>query len=183
MQDIDTHRQAAPETSAAAAPAEPEQQSKATPAETAGQSAPPAPKLDAAMPPSPPATPAKSAGADQRNHTRYPVHWRVALRLQGVGAMIVQGRTMDVSLTGCSVVIPDNINPQQNVTLFLQLPMDYAGQPAVVIEIDAKIVHAALSGHCHGFLLGIAFRNFKGDGKERMTNRLGLSMPRVLASA
>lgn len=115
-----------------------------------------------------------------RPRTRYPVQWRAAVRLSGQGGTPIQGKTMDVSLTGCAVVIPDNICPQQVVTLYLQLPMNNAGQPGAIIEAEARIVHAALSAQCKGFRLGLHFLRFRADGLEKLTAHLGITLPQAV---
>jgi hypothetical protein len=118
-----------------------------------------------------------NSGSERRAEPRYPVHWRAALRIAHHDP-IHHGRTLDVSLSGCSVVISSNVRAQQSLTLFLQLPTKISGQTGDVVEVEGQIVRTVLSSQHHGFVVGIAFTQFKADGFARMQSLLR-STPKV----
>ena len=117
---------------------------------------------------------APASGMERRAAKRYMLRWRVAISIVSQGSSVVyQGRTVDISTSSCSLVLDRNLSPNQNVTIFLELPGIHAKQAAKVIEVEAMIVFVALSGKYDAFLAGVKFGRFKDDAQAQLKARLG----------
>ena len=117
---------------------------------------------------------APDSGMERRATKRYMLRWRAAISIVSQGGSVVyQGRTVDISTSSCSLVLDRNLSPNQNVTIFLELPGIHAKQAAKVIEVEARIVFVALSGKYDAFFAGVKFGRFKDDAQAQLKARLG----------
>jgi len=107
------------------------------------------------MPRRPPAI----AQADRRAHPRHSI--QLPIRLQPDGASIALSlETCDLSLSGCSVMVPDQLSVGLGVRITLSLP-----------DSQIAIAGRVITRHPH-FGNGIMFLNFEEDGETRLRRYL-----------
>ena len=76
------------------------------------------------------------------------------------------GSTYDICMSGLSMVIDRSIFHEGDVTVLLALPHLRAGAPQKIITSTAEITYAIHSSKLKAFKIGMAFLEFKGNGKE-----------------
>lgn len=76
------------------------------------------------------------------------------------------GLTNDISASGMSVVVENNIFNPDEVTVLIALPPEHMGAPQRVIETTAKMVYTVYSSKHEAFRVGLAFKHFKHNGRQ-----------------
>jgi len=76
------------------------------------------------------------------------------------------GRTYDICMSGLSLVIDRSIFHEGEVTVLLALPQALAGAPQKIMTATAEMTYAIRSSKLKAFKIGMAFLEFKGNGKE-----------------
>jgi hypothetical protein len=94
---------------------------------------------------------------NQRDFQRIAVHWRSAIETPGVTGA-VQGRTMDVSVSGACIQFLDNIVLGTLCRLHLEVPSaDKLSRNAVTMQV--KVISSTLIGHVSEFRIGFVFQD------------------------
>lgn len=111
-------------------------------------------------------------GNEKRMAVRYPLHWKVGLVYNNGGKKdFYHGRSQDISLSGASVFVDQNIALTDLVVL-LVVPPQNAGMKEAVIEIQCRKIYTVFDNKKNNFRLGIFFLKFKGVGKVILSNIL-----------
>lgn len=76
------------------------------------------------------------------------------------------GKTHDIGMSGLSMVVGYNVFQEGAVTVALALPLAYAGASRKVVTSTAEMTYAIHSAKLDAFKIGLAFCEFRGDGKE-----------------
>ncbi len=76
------------------------------------------------------------------------------------------GKTQDIGMSGLSMLVDYNVFQEGEVAVVLALPPAYAGAPRKVVMSTAEMTYAIHSSKLDAFKIGLAFRKFRGDGKE-----------------
>ncbi len=97
--------------------------------------------------------PAGSLNASLRRHVRERFATTVQLTLPN--QRVLQGRTLDISLGGMQVVLPENLPLHGECRLSLTIPAIPMG--AKVITARAQVTSIVCSGREQGFLAGLRF--------------------------
>jgi hypothetical protein len=92
---------------------------------------------------------------ERRQEVRYLFHWRALVRWPNGKGLIC--RTLDVSKSGCCLVLAENCHPNQSVMLYLELPPAHSGLKGDVLCMDAWIARTTLSTQSGGFVVGLNF--------------------------
>ncbi len=109
---------------------------------------------------------------DDREHVRYPVHWRAAIVHKNVERNdIFHGHTCDLSVSGASVFLHHNIF-RPEVVMLLAVPPLHAGQKETIIEIYCHMAYTVLDSDQSLFRIGLRFMSFKGNGENTLTKNL-----------
>ncbi|MGP1675699.1 MAG: PilZ domain-containing protein [Burkholderiales bacterium] len=74
--------------------------------------------------------------------------------------------THDLSMTGLSIVIDDNVFHEDVVTVILTLPPEHGWASQKTITATARMTYAIYSSKLNGFKIGMAFLEFKESAKE-----------------
>ena len=131
------------------------------------------PQKKSTAPPRPPSKKPENGGLGRRAHFRYPVHWRVAIvDKSGDAHRIYHGRTHDVSLSGISILLENNVAFASEVVVLLAIPPMHQGQKETIIEIQSRLMHTVLDSVHKQFRLGMQSIQFKGDGKRILSDVL-----------
>ena len=110
---------------------------------------------------------------ESRKHYRHPVHWRIALvHKHSDKNEIYHGKTHDLSVTGASILVDQNIFIASEVVILLAIPPLHAGQKETIIEIQCSMAYTVLDNEQSQFRIGISFVHFKGEGKRILLNTL-----------
>lgn len=75
------------------------------------------------------------------------------------------GKTDDVGLSGLSMVVDENVFEEGEVAVVLALPLAYPGAARKVVMSTAEISYAIHSTKLDAYRVGLAFREFRGDGR------------------
>lgn len=75
------------------------------------------------------------------------------------------GFTNDISLSGLSVVVADNIFNEGEVTVLLAIPPAHPSGQQKIVEATAKMVYTVLSSEHNAFRIGMRVTGFKRNGK------------------
>lgn len=118
-----------------------------------------------------------------RAHFRHPVHWRVAVIHDNVGKNeIYHGQTHDLSISGASIFVDQNIFLSAEVIMLLAVPPTIIGQRETIIEILCNMVYTVLDSEHSRFRIGIRFVHFKRNGKElleEILSKRAIPRPRI----
>ena len=76
------------------------------------------------------------------------------------------GKTNNVSMTGISVVVAENIFSNNEVTVLLAVPPAHFGGTQKIVEATASMVYTVFSSEFDAFRVGLNFKQFKRNGKE-----------------
>lgn len=76
-----------------------------------------------------------------------------------------QGKTTDLGMSGISLVVDYNIYQEGEIALVLALPVEYAGARRKVVTATAEMTYAIYSSKLGAYKIGLAFREFRGNGK------------------
>lgn len=76
------------------------------------------------------------------------------------------GLTHDISASGLSVVVDQNIVNHDEVTVLIALPPEHTGGLPRIIETTAKIVYTVYSSKHDAFRVGLNIKRFKEDGRQ-----------------
>jgi hypothetical protein len=110
---------------------------------------------------------------DKRENYRHPLHWRVAIVNKSGGKHeIYHGRTYDLSLSGVSILIEQNISFTSEVVILLAIPPMHLGQKETIVEIECSTTYTLLDSVHSQFRLGMKFIHFKRDGKKILSDIL-----------
>lgn len=113
-----------------------------------------------------------------RGDERYHVRWKIALVFdQQEQRHPLQGRTIDLSLTGTAMHTNSDTFTTSPVILLLAPPPLLFGQRQKIIEINARQVYSVYSGASSCFRLGFQFINYKDDGLQVLQEMLQFSLP------
>lgn len=107
---------------------------------------------------------------EQRQHPRYRVRWRSALRCND--GKMCYGETVDLSLGGACILADQNFNAGTPITLYLQLPPKRQGQEAPVVTTRAKVLYTAFSADHDRWRLGVQFVEFSGPDRAKLEKEL-----------
>jgi hypothetical protein len=78
------------------------------------------------------------------------------------------GKTHDIGLSGLSMLVDYNVFQEGEVTVVLAMPPGSAGAARKVVTSTAEMTYAIHSSKLDAFKIGLTFREFRGDGKERL---------------
>jgi hypothetical protein len=113
-----------------------------------------------------------------RGAERYHVRWKIALVFDPQEQRHpLQGRTIDLSLTGTAMHTHSDTFTTAPVILLLAPPPLLFGQRQKIIEINARQVYSVYSGAGSCFRLGFQFTNYKDDGLRVLQEMLQFSLP------
>lgn len=90
------------------------------------------------------------------------------------------GTTQDIGLSGLSLIVDRNIFDDGKVTVLIALPAAEEGAPPKIITALAEMTYAIHSSKLDAFKVGMAFREFKGDGQELLRAALLHEQEQVL---
>lgn len=76
------------------------------------------------------------------------------------------GKTQDIGMSGLSMIVDYNVFQEGEVAVVLALPPACAGASRKVVMSTAEMSYAIHSSKLDAFKIGLAFRKFRGDGKE-----------------
>lgn len=114
--------------------------------------------------------------ADRRGSPRVRLQLRLAVvypQHEGRPARpMFHGKTHDIGMSGLSIVVGYNVLHEGEVTVVLALPLAYAGAPRKVVTSTAEMTYAIHSSKLDAFKIGLAFREFRGNGKELLAAAL-----------
>ena len=82
------------------------------------------------------------------------------------------GKTHDIGMSGLSMVVSYNVFQEGEVAVVLALPPAYAGAPRKVVTSRVEMTYAIHSSKLNAFKIGLAFREFRGDGKKLLETAL-----------
>lgn len=82
------------------------------------------------------------------------------------------GKTDDISLSGLSMIVDDNVFEEGEVAVVLALPLAYPGASRKVVMSTAEMSYAIHSSKLDAFKIGLAFREFRGDGRALLEDAL-----------
>jgi c-di-GMP-binding flagellar brake protein YcgR len=103
---------------------------------------------------------------DKRGEQRHPFHWKAVIVLGEPPAHTAyQGETLEVSLSGCSVLIEHNLPVGLPATIVVSVPAEKAGGSMRIVEATCRMVYTVLSSSHHKFRCGIQFVDFKDEGR------------------
>lgn len=117
----------------------------------------------------------KTVWKSQRVNDRYVVRWRAAIQfMENNKKKIIYGRLNDISVSGVSINIPENIACKDEVLLWLEIPpfILTAGseEKKRMMKIYSKIVYVVLTGT--EFRAGISFTRFEPGDSEWLAENL-----------
>ena len=108
--------------------------------------------------------------ADRREGPRVRLPLRLALiypqREVRPARSMFHGKTHDIGMSGLSMVVDYNMFQEGEVTVVLALPLAHAGASRKVVTSTAEMTYAIHSSKLDAFKIGLAFREFRGNGKE-----------------
>ena len=114
-----------------------------------------------------------SGTPEGRKHYRHPIHWRIALIHKVDDKNVTyHGRTHDLSVSGASILVDQNIFVMSEVLILLAIPPLHAGQRETLIEIQCSMAYTVLDSEQGRFRIGLRFLHFKGEGKRILTDIL-----------
>lgn len=112
---------------------------------------------------------ARLAG-DKREERRIPMKLNVAIvyhqHEDAATRPTFHGVSSDISLSGVSVVVRDNIFSEKDIKVLIAIPPEHVGAKKKVIEATAKMVYTVLCSKHDAFRIGMNFKEFKGQGKQ-----------------
>lgn len=76
-----------------------------------------------------------------------------------------QGKTQGVGMSGISLLVDYNIYQEGEVAVVLALPVAYPGASRKVATATAEMTYAIYSSKLNAYQIGLAFREFRGNGK------------------
>ena len=119
---------------------------------------------------------ATTVADERRVEQRYRCRFRCALvyhqHLDVSTRPTYHGTTWDISLSGISFVVGYNVFTDQEITVLLAIPPHRYGEGKRIVECTAVMRHTVYSGEVGDFRIGIAFKNFKGDGRRILRDTL-----------
>jgi hypothetical protein len=106
--------------------------------------------------------------SDRRNSPRKQVHWRVKLKHDTAsGQVTTDGKALDASMTGLSVMCDLNLAETTRLILTISLPAAKPRNTFHDVQISATVVNSI---YAQGeFRLGLQFTKFHGQAKEELT--------------
>lgn len=107
---------------------------------------------------------------DQRQHPRFRVRWRVAVRCDGINTYY--GETIDISLGGICFLTDQNLNAGTPVQVFVQLPPKRQGKEPQVVTAKAKVLYTAFSAEHDRWRLGVQFTEFSTAERAKLEKEL-----------
>jgi hypothetical protein len=117
-------------------------------------------------------------GSEKRGAVRLPLRFMATLTVPGLpgadGSPVYLCQTCDISVDGASVAFPLNLTSQNEMTLVILLPSQQPGGAEQRIQVTVKRVYTVYSAAVDGFRVGLAFKQFVGDGKKLLRSRLGI---------
>jgi hypothetical protein len=93
------------------------------------------------------------------------------------------GKTHDISMSGLSMVVDYNVFQEGEVAVVLALPPAYEGASRKVVTATAVMTYAVHSSKLDAFKIGLAFREFRGDGKQLLEAALRNALKEQAADA
>jgi hypothetical protein len=114
--------------------------------------------------------------AQQRNHERYPVHWKAVIIYKKNGKEATfHGRTYDLSLGGASIYADENIYVDDPVVMTIKVRTKL--NSSRVIGVKCQMLYTILSSNYGKFRIGIQFLEFNADGEDTLTEALSKLVP------
>ena len=110
---------------------------------------------------------------EHRKHPRLPLHWKVTIRQNEAGPILLSGETHEISLEGASILSEHNLLLKGEVLVELLYPPEMAGKPLKPLKIKSKMVYTIYSSDHYCFRTGVNFRQFLSDAKSILEKRLG----------
>ncbi|WP_298232001.1 PilZ domain-containing protein [uncultured Azohydromonas sp.] len=112
--------------------------------------------------------PAGSSNTALRRHVRERFATTVQLTLSD--QRVLRGRTLDISLGGMQLVLPESLPLHGECALSLTIPAIPMG--AKVITARAQVTSIVCSGRVHGFLAGLRFTTFPSASRAALLRYL-----------
>jgi len=118
--------------------------------------------------------------ADRREGPRLSLKLRLAMiypqRGDRPARPMFHGKTNDIGMSGLSMIVDYNVFQEGEVTVVLAMPPASAGAARKVVTATAEMTYAIHSSKLDAFKIGLTFREFRGDGKERLEAALRLAL-------
>ena len=106
---------------------------------------------------------------ERRLEERHIVHWPILVSwTTPTGPAVMQGRTLDLSLSGVRISVEHNFALGDRPACRLSVQPWHGNNSVFDIDMIAKVVHCAYSAQNEGFDVGLAFQSFGGDGKAQL---------------
>lgn len=108
--------------------------------------------------------------AEQRQHQRFRVHWRVAVRIEG--GQMLYGETVDISIGGVCILLDQNLNCSKPVHLFIQMPSRRPGKEPDVVSAPIRILYSAYAADFDRWRLGAQFVDLPAAERAKLEKEL-----------
>ncbi len=106
---------------------------------------------------------------ERRLEDRHIVHWPILVSwITPNGALVAQGRTLDLSLSGVRISVEHNFAVGDKLACRLAVQPWHGNSSMFAIDMHAKVIHCAYSAQNEGFDVGLTFQDFGGDGKAQL---------------
>lgn len=110
---------------------------------------------------------------EAREDRRFPLRLRVAVvyhrHRDEATRPTYHGYTNELSVSGLSVIVDHNVFSEDEVTVLLAIPPEHHGVPKKVVEATVQMIYTVYSPDHDAFRIGMAFKDFKEDGPQLLT--------------
>lgn len=101
------------------------------------------------------------------------LRWPVAIVVDSAkGQAVYHGATLEISISGCTVLCDSNLPSRHPVDLVIFLPPIAKDAVRVTLQVKAKISSTVLSNRHKQFLCSLHFDKFAGTGRATLEQLL-----------
>lgn len=113
---------------------------------------------------------------NHRGMPRFGVKWKVVAAIDG--RTMHHGHTKDVSVSGASILLPQNLAHVKTLDLHIHIPAAHPFNESHLLHVAGKLTYAAYDSALNSFRVGIEFHKFKSNhDAEFLMKRLALHYP------